>query len=186
MAEHLLLGVLKNFHIIYGHSKMITFKQFLKQKKLYNYNNDRDEFADMYNKDLDVIDKDLEYDMQMKDGNVEKVYKVHKPDNLNPSELKDSEENNINDVSNASGTIAYTTNANTDIDEDGEGGGEVVSVAPSVSATGVSSVSSVSGDSSMGGTTSADIAGVPYGLTQKQKEKDIYSSDVIRRMDAYL
>ena len=38
---------------------MITFKQFLKQKKLYNLDTET-EFNDMVNSDLDVIDPDLD------------------------------------------------------------------------------------------------------------------------------
>ena len=38
---------------------MITFKQFLKQKKLYNLDTET-EFNDMVNSDLDAIDPDLD------------------------------------------------------------------------------------------------------------------------------
>lgn len=104
---------------------MITFKQFLKQKKLYNLDTET-EFNDMVNSDLDVIDPDL--DVASKD--------VEAPI-VEPVEVQSEV-----------------------ISEDGE---------------------CASADSS-GGTTTADIASVPYGLGQKPSEDEL----LIKRMDAFL
>ena len=105
---------------------MITFKQFLKQKKLYNLDTET-EFNDMVNSDLDVIDPDL--DVASKDVEVPIVEPVEVQSEV--------------------------------ISEDGE--------------------CAVSADSS-GGTTTADIASVPYGLGQKPSEDEL----LIKRMDAFL
>lgn len=104
---------------------MITFKQFLKQKKLYNLDTET-EFNDMVNSDLDVIDPDL--DVASKD--------VETPI-VEPVEVQSEV-----------------------ISEDGE---------------------CASADSSSG-TTTADIASVPYGLGQKPSEDEL----LIKRMDAFL
>ena len=104
---------------------MITFKQFLKQKKLYNLDTET-EFNDMVNSDLDAIDPDL--DVASKDVEAPIV----EPVEVQPEVIS----------------------------EDGE---------------------CASADSS-GGTTSADIASVPYGLGQKPSEDEL----LIKRMDAFL
>lgn len=104
---------------------MITFKQFLKQKKLYNLDTETD-FNDMVNSDLDVIDPDL--DVATKDVETPIV----EPVEVQPEVIS----------------------------EEGE---------------------CASADSS-GGTTTADIASVPYGLGQKPSEDEL----LIKRMDAFL
>lgn len=104
---------------------MITFKQFLKQKKLYNLDTET-EFNDMVNSDLDVIDPDL--DVATKDVETPIV----EPVEVQPEVIS----------------------------EEGE---------------------CASADSS-GGTTTADIASVPYGLGQKPSEDEL----LIKRMDAFL
>lgn len=110
---------------------MITFKQFLKQKKLYNLDTET-EFNDMVNSDLDAIDPDL--DVASKDVETPIVEPVEVQSDEVQSEV---------------------------ISEEGE--------------------CAVSADSS-GGTTSADIASVPYGLGQKPSEDEL----LIKRMDAFL
>lgn len=119
---------------------MITFKQFLKQKKLYNVGTEN-EFTELYNSDMSVIDPDL--------GNAD-----------------DSEKSE--DVS----VEPEESNADSDVDsdeitEDGEGATPVATA-----------------DSSVGGTTTSDIAGVPFGLSKNPENKE--EIGLIARMDAYL
>lgn len=183
---------------------MLTFKQFLKQKKLYNLDNTKDEYVNVYNKDLSVIDKDLEYETEIKDGYVSKVSKTSSEDDIDPRELKDAGGSNA--LRNVAGIDHWIEDEDSENFEDSENSGDVYeddgcaggcSVAPSVSAgPGTSSASvaiapSVSApDASVGGTTSMDIAGVPFGLTANSQKlndkKDKRDNDIISRMDAYI
>ena len=127
---------------------MMTFKQFLKQKKLYGVDGSS-EFNKLYNTDMNAIDPDLgepsdETEQEVDDTEVDET-KVQEVDDVEDTEVQEAE-----------------------LDEDGEG----------------SSASVGSGtDGAMGGTTSADIASVPYGLTNKEDKESI---GLIARMDAYL
>lgn len=127
---------------------MISFKEFLKQKKIYS----DDEFAKLYNDDMEAIDPDLD---------------------ITKSDLyKDKDA--IEDEAEGADDLGDTNN----IDEDGEGGGSgAVAIAPSVSAP----------DASTGGTTSADIAQVPYGLNNNKQPSDNSKENMlIKRLDSYL
>jgi hypothetical protein len=176
---------------------MLTFRQFLKQKKLYNLDGTKDEYTSVYNKDFSVIDKDLDYDAEIKDGYVCKVSKINSEDDLDPYELKDSGGSDA--LRGVEGVGHWNDTDDTDdiddtdgIDED-EGGSGACAVAPSVSAgagegPGIPVAPSVSSGTtaSIGGTTSADIAGVPFGLTKNPEKHNEYGNDIISRMDAYI
>lgn len=133
---------------------MITFKEFLKQKKIYA----DDEFAKVYNDDMEAIDPDL-------DDSKAEIY---------DTDTDAENENGMND---------FETSDDLDVDEDGGDGGassNAVSIAPSVSAP-----------ASTGGTTSADIAQVPYGLNRNSKTEPNNAgnpemSNLIKRLDSYL
>ena len=133
---------------------MITFKEFLKQKKIYA----DDEFAKVYNDDMEAIDPDL-------DDSKAEIYDT------------DTDAENENDMND------FETSDDLDVDEDGGDGGassNAVSIAPSVSAP-----------DSTGGTTSADIAQVPYGLNRNSKTEPNNAgnpemSNLIKRLDSYL
>lgn len=133
---------------------MITFKEFLKQKNIYT----NDDYASVYNDDMEAIDPDLD---------------VSKSQVFNDSDDSDGS----NDLSDSS-----DFDEDDNVDEDGEGstGGDgAVSIAPSVSAPSTSS-----DGSNIGGTTSSDIAQVPYGLNKNPDSPEV--ANLIKRLDSYL